>query len=68
MGQVIDVRACAQRAVDILSNAVALHGAIAGAGLQLSDGTNRYQANWRAAVEALLVDRNQDYEYIELIS
>lgn len=68
LAQLNDARACARRAVDILTNAVELHGDILGAGLQLGDGTNRYQANWQAGVEALLIARSEDYDYIDLIS
>jgi hypothetical protein len=61
-------RNCARAARDILQGAIALHGDIATAGLQLADGTNRYQANWLAAIDAVLENARNDYDYLELIT
>lgn len=63
-----DARARANDASAILAHAVALHGTIAGSGLTLADGTNSYQANWAAAVNAVLKNSAADYDYLEMLT
>lgn len=66
--QVSGARLRAASAKAILQHAVSLHATIAGAGLQLADGTSSYQANWSAAIDEVLTSSTDDYDYLELIS
>jgi len=61
-------RLCAQAAVSVLQAAVARHEAIASLGIALRDETNAYQANWLAAMNSLLAQREGDFDYIELLA
>lgn len=61
-------RLCAQAAIPVLQTAVARHVAISSLGLALRDDTHTYQANWLAAVNSLLVQREGDFDYIELLA
>jgi len=63
-----DPRANANSAIQILENAVSLHGDINNQGLRLSDNTNSYQANWQQALNDLLSNNSSDYDYLDLIS
>ncbi len=58
---------CAQRAIDQLSNAASLHAQIEKVGVFLKDDTNSYQANWKEAIEQLLINHSDDFEYLELL-
>jgi len=62
-----NARENAESALQILDNAVALHQQISDVGIILRDRTNAYQANWRAAVEALLINKATDYDFLELL-
>jgi hypothetical protein len=66
--QITGARLRAASAKAVLQNAVSLHATIAGAGLQLADGTSSYQANWSAAIDGVLTSASYDYDYLELIS
>jgi len=62
-----DPRRNATDAINILQNAVNLHGDIAGRGHTLSDNTNAYQESWRTALSELLTNRSSDFAYLELL-
>ena len=62
-----DPRANARMAITILDHAVDLHGRIAATRLELRDGTNSYQLNWRTALRQLLRERRRDFEYFDLL-
>jgi len=61
-------RLCAQAAIPVLQTAVAQHAVIDSLGLALRDDTNTYQANWLAAMNSLLAQREGDFDYIELLA
>lgn len=67
ISQTSTARMCAEEAIKVLTNAVALHGDIAASGLSLGDGTSSYQANWLIAVKNVLKESVNDYDYLELI-
>lgn len=58
----------AQTAIAKLAKAVELHAAIQKSNVFLADNTNVYQANWKAAMEDVLKDRNDDFEYLDLLN
>ncbi len=60
-------RVSAQRASQRLEGAVALYGQIRDGGVQVKDGADAYQLNWRLALGDVLSDRATDYEYLELL-
>jgi len=62
-----DPRACARTAMGRLQQAVQLHQAIQQNGVFLGDNTNVYQANWNLALEDLLRDRADDFDYLDLL-
>lgn len=62
-----DPRQAAHTAMARLDGAVSLHAQIAAGGLTLKDNTNRYQQNWRLALNDLLTRRQDDYDYLELL-
>ena len=55
-------------AIDLLGNALALHTSIQQNNVFLSDKTNVYQANWKLALEDLIVKNEADFEFLELMS
>jgi len=67
IGRLMDPRAAAQEAIQVLNTAITLHGQIAAAGIQLSDSTNSYQANWLAALNDTMANAANDYDYLELM-
>lgn len=62
-----DPRINATDAINLLQQAVTLHGNIAGTGHVLRDNTNAYQENWRIALSELLENQSSDFEYLELL-
>lgn len=62
-----DPRENANTAIAVLNDAIALHTDIQRNNLFLADGTNIYQANWRAALEDLLRDNQGDFDFFDLI-
>lgn len=62
-----DPRRNATDAVNLLQDAVNVHGIIAGRGHTLRDNTNAYQENWRIALSELLENRSSDFDYLELL-
>jgi hypothetical protein len=63
----INPRANAIYARALLDNAIALHQQIANTGLKLRDDTNVYQQNWRDAIVAVLNEKQDDYDYLDLL-
>ena len=63
-----DARAAAQSGMTTLANAVVLHEEIEEELIDLRDGTNVYQANWRAAMDKLLASHDDDFDYLEMLS
>lgn len=63
-----DPRKNAKKAIALLNNAVALHTAIEQSNVFLTDNTNAYQANWKAALEDLLKDNQSDFDFFDLMS
>jgi hypothetical protein len=63
-----DPRRNTQAAVRILQGSTVLHGAIAGSGVMLGDGTNVYQHNWATALNELLNSYSRDFDYLELLT
>lgn len=61
-------RASAHAAIGTLQNAVALHTNIHQAHIQLRDSTNTYQANWQAAMNQLLSNHDDDFDYLDLLA
>ena len=53
---------------DILQNAASLHAQIAATGLVLRDATSSYQVNWRTALQDLLAQHDEDFDYLEMIA
>jgi hypothetical protein len=62
-----NARTSANAVIDLLANAVALHGEIGRTGLVLGDRTNVYQENWRTAMHDTVTGLAQNYEYLELL-
>ncbi len=62
-----DARTKANAIIAILGGAVNLHDNIAASGISLRDNTNSYQANWLAAMNYLLVNRSNDYDYLSML-
>lgn len=63
-----DPRVCATSALNRLTKAEQLHRNIIDEGIHLKDGTNSYQSNWKAALEMLLANHSNDFEYLELLN
>ncbi len=61
-------RQIARDVIQILDNAISLHQDILNSGINLSDNTSAYQANWRTAIANLLSNQSQDFDYLELIT
>ena len=62
-----DPRKNASAAIAVLNNSLSLHAAIQASNVFLSDNTNAYQANWKAAVEDLLNDNQADFDFLDLL-
>jgi hypothetical protein len=60
-------RANAIFAKHLLDNAIAIHEQIANTGLKLRDDTNIYQQNWSDAIGAVLNEKQDDYDYLDLL-
>ncbi|MCK4857904.1 MAG: hypothetical protein KAT58_08055 [candidate division Zixibacteria bacterium] len=58
----------AQAAISKLQTAINIHSQIASTGLTLGDNTSAYQQNWLNAMNSLLTDKREMYEYLELIT
>lgn len=54
-------------AKQLLDNAVQLHQHIASLGINLRDDTNVYQKSWSDAIDSLVSDRQDDYDYLDLL-
>lgn len=63
-----DPRKNAKKAIALLNNALSLHTAIEQSNVFLTDNTNAYQANWKAALEDLLKDHQSDFDFFDLMS
>ena len=63
-----DPRLCAQAATSVLTDAVGYHSSIAGLGVTLRDDTSAYQANWLNAVNDLLTQHGDDFDYLALLA
>ncbi len=63
-----DPRENAAKAITVLDKAVALHSAIEQNNVFLTDNTNAYQANWKAALEDFLKDSQGDFDFFDLMS
>jgi len=62
-----DPRKNVSAAITVLDNALSLHAAIQASNVFLSDNTNAYQANWKAALEDLLKDNQADFDFYDLL-
>jgi hypothetical protein len=62
-----NARANAVAAKQLLDDAVHLHQHIASLGISLRDNTNVYQKPWSDAIESILNDRQDDYDYLDLL-
>lgn len=60
-------RANAAAAIALLDGAIALHAQIKAANLNLRDSTNVYQGNWREAMNELLNNHEDDFDYLDLL-
>lgn len=60
-------RVNASDAKQLLDNAITLHEQIADSGLKLRDDTNVYQQNWSDAIGAVLSEKQDDYDYLDLL-
>jgi len=63
-----DPRRNAHAAIAILEKAVLLHADIQQRNVFLADNTNVYQSNWKTALEDLLRDNQQDFDFIDLMN
>jgi hypothetical protein len=63
-----DPRKNAAAAISILDGAVALHTTIQQNNVFLADRTNTYQANWKLALEDLLKDNKDDFDFLALMT
>lgn len=63
-----DARMCGNIAIDYLNNALSLHNQIEREGINLKDQTNSYQANWKTAMELLILNNSGDFDYLQLLS
>ena len=62
-----DPRKNTKAAIDLLENAIKIHKEIQKENVFLKDNTSSYQPNWKAALEDLMSENQDDYEYLELI-
>jgi len=60
-------RLAAAQAIAILDVAIKTHADIAVTGLGLADKTSSYQYNWKLALEALVAQHKDGFDYLELI-
>lgn len=63
-----DPRANANQAIGILNVAITLHQQIKGIPLTVRDSANGYQENWRDAMNDLLNNHSDDFDYLEMLS
>lgn len=54
-------------AATVLDGAIALHEQIADEGAALSDNTAGYQQPWRRVIDAMMTDRADDYDYLDML-
>lgn len=54
-------------AIEILDTAISLHRQIASGHISLKDETAGYQSNWKAALEALVRNHQDDYDFLEML-
>lgn len=66
IAQATDPRQNAATAINVLQDALQLHQTIA-ENLDLADNANSYQANWISAVNTLLNDYSDDFDYLEML-
>ena len=59
-------REAANRAVEVLDRAVALHARIREQGIYLKDNTDVYQAPWRNALTRVLNEQSARYDFLEM--
>jgi hypothetical protein len=62
-----DPRKNVQSAIARLENAISLHDAIERESVFLVDDTTAYHANWKAALEDLLKENEDDFDYFDLL-
>jgi hypothetical protein len=67
MAPTLDPQTNIQTARTVLNGAVAIHTAIAAAGLQMKDGSNSYQQSWRLALDDLQANNQADFDYLTLM-
>lgn len=63
-----NARKCAQASTGFLSTATGLLGQISGEVVQLRDDSGSYQGHWNTAINTVLNDNSDDYEYLELVT
>ncbi len=68
MAATINARINLNVARDLLTQAVALHTAISTTGLTVRDGSYVYQPGWITACNNLLINRANDFDYLELLT
>ena len=62
-----DPRKNAASAIALLDTSISLHVTIQQNNVFLADNTNIYQSNWKAALQDLLKDNQDDFEYFDLM-
>ena len=62
-----DPRQNVAAAISLLDSSLKLHATIQQNNVFLTDYTNVYQANWKAALQDLLKDNQGDYDYFDLL-
>jgi len=65
--QTFEPKVNAQKAINVLNNAIDIQVQIIQLGLDLGDSTFIYHANWRRALQMLLNEYSADYDYLSLI-